>query len=368
MRKLFVDQTYKAAQVAVCHRLVYVISIQLKTSLARGGVPMQHRTRWMAIAVVGAVLTGCDSTSDAPNEPPVNEPTVYHANGSIVYRCDCPSGSGLYRVDLDGREPVLLTTAHGTSSIAWSPDGAKIAYNDAEDPAAGNYRSQIYVINADGTGKRSITHFEDGKAEQPAWSPDGSKILFVRSVQRSSGLMDRSIYVMNPDGSRVRRLTPANDSALYGGPAWSPNGSTIAFYKAILDETTATYIPHLYLMKSDGSKQRALTTNTIHTSLFNRLAWSPRGDLIAFEIYGPGIAGAHLATIKADGSHFRPITDPEVFGRLPSWSPDGRRLVFQGDGPQLYIINRDGTGKRRLTTGSFWEGYPAWSPSTASNR
>jgi TolB protein len=330
---------------------------------------MRHRTRW-AIAVAGGVLlaSGCDSPltqSDllTYSDPPATEP--------IVYRCDCPSGHGLYRVNLDGREAVLLTTVHNTSSIAWSPDGTKIAYDDAENLAAEDFRSQIYVINADGTGKHAITNVEDGAgAKQPAWSPDGSRILFVSSVLRSSGLVDRGIYVVNSDGSGVQRLTPTDDPALYGGPAWSPDGSTIAFYKGILDEETSVYVPHLYLMNSDGSNQRALTADSIHMNHFNRLVWSPQGDLLAFEVYGPGTAGAHIATIKPDGSHLRYVTDPGAPARSPSWSPDGRHLVFQGEGqdnqPQLYIINRDGTGKERVTTGSSWEGYPAWAPSTAS--
>ena len=316
---------------------------------------MQHRTRWAAIAVVGGVLlaSGCDSSPNGPNEPPASDLP-------IAYACLCSEGPGLYRANFDGTGVVLVTTLNSTFapwSYTWSPDGTKFAYNGPEEPI-NDAPTQIYVSNADGTGKHAITNFEGG-AWQPAWSPDGSKILFVRAS-------DHGIYVMNVDGSGVQSLTPGDGSASYGGPSWSPDGSMIAFYKEIPEaDSTST---RLYVMNSDGSNPRALTTGMSWIRFFTRPAWSPQGDRIAFEVHhGGGFGDRFIATIKPDGSQLTHLTTPTDYPGFPSWSPDGQWLIFEntvmgGEGSRLYIINRDGTGKKRVTTSPTWEGNPTWVP------
>ena len=78
---------------------------------------------------------------------------------------------------------------------AWSPDGRKIAFASERD---GN--SEIYLMNADGSGQRSLTRnlAYDG---DPAWSPDGQKITFVSNRDGRY-----AVYVMNADGSGQRSL------------------------------------------------------------------------------------------------------------------------------------------------------------------
>ena len=97
---------------------------------------------------------------------------------------------------------------------AWSPDGRKIAF----DGTTRDGKSEIYVINADGSGKRRLTRTA-GQEFGPAWSPDGRKIAFSRGPNGH-----QQVYVMNADGSGQRRLTHLPAHNIASPLAWLPDG------------------------------------------------------------------------------------------------------------------------------------------------
>ena len=111
---------------------------------------------------------------------------------------------------------------------AWSPDGRTIVFVSWRD---GN--GEVYAMDANGSSPRNLTQ-NPAKDVRPAWSPDGRSIAFVsirdrhQRMQREFGRPEPSdIYVMNADGSGKRNLTRdrANDDL----PTWSPDGRRIAF-------------------------------------------------------------------------------------------------------------------------------------------
>ena len=290
-----------------------------------------------------AVFNQSSGTSPAPDDTPApaasGDPG---ANARIV-------PASVYVVNADGTGARTLThrALAFDASPAWSPDGARIAFESTFEG-----KRAIWVMQADGLGLRRLT---DGPSSDfaPAWSPDGGRIAFMSDRDGNE-----EVYVIGADGSGMRRLT--NNPEPDGFPAWSPDGARMAFVSARDGQ------PGVWVMSPDGSNQRRLVPGPAVTA---RPAWSPDGRQIAFASDRDGgnldifVAPAPAAPTDAGPPPTKVITSPGLDGE-PAWSPDGSKLAFASDrdgAPQVYVANRDGSGVVRLTSKprSF---TPAWSP------
>lgn len=122
---------------------------------------------------------------------------------------------------------VIAATAAGYGAFLGGPEIAFVRWPPhTVEPC--DCPRDIYVMGVDGTGIHRLTHADPYMSnDQPAWSPDGTEIAYVNHWNTHGG----SIYVMRANGTQVRRLTDSLDD---WGPAWSPDGSKIAFTQGIL--------------------------------------------------------------------------------------------------------------------------------------
>ena len=224
----------------------------------------------------------------------------------------------------------------------------------------------------------------------PVWSPDGSKIAFASN--RDEGY---EIYVMNANGDNLVRLTrrdvifdggPDGDitfDGYYEHPAWSPDGTKIAFATNPLGSPKEGYWG-IYVMNADGTNLTELALNDSDGEFVEHLVWSPDGTKIAFEQEYPITGTEEIFVINADGTNpnlvprprrylerfgigpnewppwsssgytsLVPLTLnlPRVENTSPAWSPDGTKIAFTSDDddPHIYVMNADGTNFARLT-------------------
>jgi Tol biopolymer transport system component len=187
---------------------------------------------------------------------------------------------------------------------------------------------KIYVMNADGSGLRKLTTGPHADS-RPAWSPDGSRIAFARAGDSSSC----GIYVMNADGSGLTRLTSGCGDIT---PTWSPDGGRIAFGKWTLGSLSTG----IYVMNADGSGVSQLTEG-LHDEY---PAWSPDGQKIAFNhtyVLWESDYFTQIFVMNADGTHVRPLSGSggaQFAESGPSWSPDGSRIVYWSYGAGIATI------------------------------
>jgi TolB protein len=237
----------------------------------------------------------------------------------------------------------------------------------ARNPERGPF--EICVVNADGSGFRQLTRHR-GFSIAPAWSPDGGRIVYATTA----GAEHLRLYVMNADGSGKRRLTRNRQGTDYADPQWSPDGDTIALAILKSGETRRSFDSSIALIDADGGNLRRLTRRRGADELNPN--WSPDGTRIAFEVNRLfDVRQSDIWLMNADGSGKRRITATRVYETYPVFSPDGTRIAFASDrdnrrlskerlgrGFELYTMALDGSGIVRVTTNRRPDLFPDWQP------
>jgi len=229
-----------------------------------------------------------------------------------------PSSSIYIAAAGGGDERLLVEDAAGP---VWSPDGSRIAYTNL-DPFAG--AAALGVVDV-ASGERIELADE---ASGPRWSPDGTRIAFT--VDDLDGVMSGAfqpseLRIVNADGTGLRTLAEAAPFA--AAPAWSPDGSLIAF-GALPDGADGgdPLTQEMVIKVYDLDADEARTVAEIASSSLSEPTWSPDGERLAFTVMSLGL----FRTSAAVGIGAPDATTPEQIGILddgfyatPLWSPDG---------------------------------------------
>jgi Tol biopolymer transport system component len=248
-------------------------------------------------------------------------------------------------------------SAQETTQVEMSRNGNIGFVSDREDD------TEIFEMGPDGSGATQITHNTATTDLAPAWSPDGSKIAFASA--QPGGSVNFNIYIMDADGSNAKTLTTSPDQEF--GPTWSPDGRKIAFERQLPQGDK------IFIMNADGSEQVQLQTGGTVSEYDPD--WSPDGRKIAF-IRSGGTINDQIFTINIDGSDLTQLTrdsdsaDTDFTNASPEWSPDGSKILFSrffGTGLDakydVHVMSADGSGVENLTNQPQVHDVQAtWSP------
>lgn len=309
----------------------------------------EHRGLWAAIARCLAVLVLASYLLPAG----VAGASRSAARPIVVARI----GVGLVTVDpVTGKTLKRLTRAkhsfrtRGREPL-WSPNGKKIAYAKGHED-----NLEIWVMRADGTRKRRITH-NDVLDQWPSWAPGSRRLAISRGGSRGG------IYIVSADGSHQRKLTRGDVNGYC--PDWSPDGNRIAFTRFTAED--------IYTIKPDGTGVRQLT---IGPELDSGPLWSSDGSKVLFRrrTDTPMLTGTQiqfdLFVVDRNGSNLVQLTKTSAEEYSWGWSPDGAKIAFLESEDalsfSLWVMNADGSERTELATGFFDYQQPSvsWSPNS----
>jgi TolB protein len=311
----------------------------------------------VAIACQGSDVTGPSTGAlQVTAATTVNRIDLLALTGHIAFVSTRAGNFEIYVMNANGSGVTRLTrNAASDRQPAWSADGKKIAF---VSDRAGN--DEIYVMKADGTGVTRLTT-NAASDEAPAWSPNGARIAF--QTNRDGHF---EIYVMNANGSGVTRLTRnlphvcifgAPCPSLEKAPAWSPDGTRIAFLHKYNPISGGIF--SVDIMNADGLDV-TMGASVLHAT---KVAWSPGRTKIAFD--SDHLGDYEIDLMNVSNFAVTQLTNNTKSDVWPGWSPDGSKIAFESDRAgtdEIYAMNANGTGVTRLTNNSAVDEEPAWGP------
>jgi Tol biopolymer transport system component len=220
-----------------------------------------------------------------------------------------------------------------------SPGGSRTTEPQLAFTRAGG----IWTIGADGTRARALLR----DAYAPSWSPDGTRLAFF---SRRPG--DEEVYLARADGTGVRRLTKLPGPDL--SPAWSSDGRRLAWSRS----------GEIWTMSANGTMKQRLVRKAAIWHEHHTPTW--HGAELVYSSTRVSTFNTELFRAPAKRLTFTKGSDG-VLGddSMPDFSADGRRIVFTSNRDQqgeIYVMNADGSGQKRLTRRAGDDWAPRFSP------
>lgn len=265
-----------------------------------------------------------------------------------------PDGTGLRQIAADASSPV------------WSPSGKRIAFSrwiDAKQAMA------VYVIRTDkpGAAPRQLGDYSRGWVQKLSWRPTGHLLLYADDLMDGDPSIG-ALKTVSADSPRTQTLADYADLNMH--PAWSPDGSQIAWTRVVGGDPQGggTRQAEIWIMQANGTGKLQLTHNHV---LDENPKFSPNGMRIVYTHFagaGMGWVNAGIQVMRLDGSGKHTITDAAGASDMwPTWSPTGRWISFtrylKNGHVQVMTIRRDGTRLHlvvRDATDATWSPDGRW--------
>ncbi|HEX8247511.1 MAG TPA: protein kinase [Pyrinomonadaceae bacterium] len=332
---------------------------------------------------------GKNQANLTPDSPANDYMSAFSPDGKLIAFRSERKPSGIYLMEETGENVRRLSDTGYHPS--WSPDGKQIVVSDKAADVATSHsipNSSLWIIDVE-TGNKSRLDTK-GDAVQPSWSPNGKRIAFWFVEEGKLG----DIATVSAAGGEPVRVT--KDEIMDWNPVWSPDGKYVYFgsdrsghmniWRVAVDEETgavsgepeavptpSTYIRHLAFSR-DGKTLayiRYETQSNLQTIGFdpeqlktvgetnmitrgNRQvstpALSPNGE--DYVLRYPSKIHEDIAIFSREGTNLRYLTSDSFRDRTPRWSPDGKHIAFASDRSgkyQIWMINADGSNLRQIT-------------------
>jgi TolB protein len=350
--------------------IVLILVLRAIPAYRYRGVKMSSDVlRGALLPLFALLLVGCAGGVEHPSDPRAG-------GGTLLYAAEVGAGpSDLFLVGANGTGKRDLTHSGQFEEFDpdWSPDGDRIVFakrstNGLSTNGLSWLFGDLVTMRLDGSGETRLTSTPDMSESSPSWSPDGKTIAF-----EASNDVGDNIYTMPATGGSRTRLTPFGTAS---SPTWSPDGRRIAFQAFAQSRLDTSSI---FVMDADGGNRRQLTASHWDTSP----AWSPDGDVIAFQRRPPPhrdsrrrnpdtFPNSRILLVSPEGGPPSVVRDLAAGGETyPAWSPDGERLAFvasrglpyRGEAEiGLYVVYAE-KGAAFLVTRIEWgDGTPVWRP------
>lgn len=271
-----------------------------------------------------------------------------HDSTRLVYQAksrdgSIPNNSDIFIFDLQTETVTpVVESPFFDSDPAFSPDGQRIVYvSDVE----GNFEIYSRVIT---TGETTRLTHNIAHDSFPSFSPDGTQIIFNSDREKENN----DVYLMNADGSGLRKITDGPGWDASPPNAWSPDGTRVL----LLSDRDGGK-EHIYLMNIEPYVPR-LVTSKIESEEPLAPSYAPDGDRILY------LANKEIRIFET-GSKTDRIIFRTAEGADPTFSPDGRKILFQdriSENTEVCTVDIDGSGFVNLTQSQSRDMSPSFSP------